>query len=123
MVMNDPLARIHEGMHVVDSAGQEVGRVAMIQMGDPEAATTAGNEDRDTGPLQKLAEAFGGHREPDVHEPLRSKLVRTGFVKIDSPNLMAGDRYVPTDYVRDVSEDRVELSVRRGQVVTEDGEQ
>ena len=41
---NDPITRVHEGMRVVDARGQEVGRVQYVQMGDPEAITSAGNE-------------------------------------------------------------------------------
>jgi hypothetical protein len=115
-----PIARVQHGMHVVDAAGVEVGRVDFIQMGDPEASTTAGNEDVRTGPLDLAAEALGGEREPDVPEPLRSRLVRGGYIKVDGPGLGNTDRYVPGDYVREVSGDRVQLSVRKEDVARED---
>jgi hypothetical protein len=82
-------------------------------MGDPQAATTAGNEDRPPGPIERVAEAMGGEREPEVPEPLRSRLVRSGYVKIDSPDLLDHDRYVPSEYVREVADDCVRLSVRK----------
>ena len=53
-------------------------------------------------------------------EPLRSRLVRSGYLKLDGPRLLDADRYVPGDYVRDVSDDRVQLSVRRDELVKED---
>ena len=105
------MSRVREGMHVVDASGQDVGKVDIVRMGDPEAATTEGNEDMPNRPFDVLAEALGGEKEPDVPEPLRSRLVRSGYLKLDGPKLFDADRYVPGDYVRDVSGDRVQLSV------------
>ena len=117
----DPIGRVHEGMHVVDSWGKDIGRVASVSMGDPQAATTAGNEERGRpGALGAVADAFGSEREPDVPEPLRSRLVREGYIKVDGPNLLDTDRYVPSEYVRDVSEDRVQLSVPKDRLTKED---
>jgi Uncharacterized protein conserved in bacteria (DUF2171) len=117
----DPIGRVHEGMHVVDSSGEDIGRVESVSMGDPQASTTAGNEERGRpGALGAVADAFGGEREPDVPEPLRSRLVREGYIKVDGPNLLDTDRYVPSEYVRDVSEDRVQLSVPKDRLTKED---
>ena len=117
----DPIGRVQEGMHVIDSSGEDIGRVELISMGDPEASTTAGNEDRGRpGLLGDVADALGGEREPDVPEPLRSRLVREGYIKVDGPGLLDTDRYVPSEYVRDVSEDRVQLSVPKQRLTRED---
>jgi hypothetical protein len=116
---SNPLDAVREGMHVVDAAGQDVGRVELVRMGDPEAATTAGNEERATGPFARVAEAFGGHGEPDVPEPLRSRLVRSGFLKVSGGHLLAHDRYVPAERVGGVANDRVQLTVRREDLVNE----
>ena len=117
----DPIGLVHEGMHVVDSSGEDIGRVEAVSMGDPEASTTAGNEERGRGgALGAVADVFGGEREPDVPEPLRSRLVREGYIKVDGPNLLESDRYVPSEYVRDVSEDRVQLSVPKERLTRED---
>ena len=43
-VWSQPLEQITEGMQVVDAAGEELGKVEFISMGDPQAATTAGND-------------------------------------------------------------------------------
>jgi hypothetical protein len=106
-------------MHVVDASGQDIGRVELIRMGDPQAATTEGNEEVRQGLLERAAEAFGGETEPDVPEPLRSRLIRGGYLKLDSPGLLDADRYVPVQYVRDVAGDRVQLSVGRADLVRE----
>jgi hypothetical protein len=117
----NPLNRIQPGMHVVDAAGKEVGKVEDIRMGDPEAATTEGNEPRhgDT-PMDLVADALGHEAEPDVPEPMRSRLIRDGYLKLDGPNLLAADRYVPARYVRGVADDRVQLSVGREDLIRED---
>ena len=110
------MARVQPGMHVVDAAGEDVGRVELISMGDPEATTTAGNEELQAKPFAAVAQALGGETEPDVPEPFRSRLVRGGYLKLDGPHLFDRDRYVPGEYVREVTEDRVHLSLRKGEM-------
>jgi hypothetical protein len=114
-----PISRVHEGMHVTDATGQDVGEVEMVQMGDAEAATTEGNDYRRPTALEYVAESLGAEHEPDVPEPLRSRLVRSGYIKVDGPGLLESDRYVPSDYVRDVDADTVHLSVRKDDLVRE----
>jgi hypothetical protein len=107
-------------MHVLDAAGEDVGTVEYFEMGNPEAATTAGNEPRGSSVVAAAAEAITpGEGEPDVPEPLRSRLRRTGFIKIDGPGLLESDRYVSSDKVRGVTEDRVRLAVAKAELVRE----
>jgi hypothetical protein len=116
----DPLANVHEGMHVVDASGHDVGRVQYVQMGDAEAVTTAGQNDRPRDLIADVADAvFPNEREPDVPEPLRSELRRTGYIKIDGPDLLDTDRYVASNRVREVAQDRVRLSVRKEDLARE----
>lgn len=115
-----PIALVREGMLVVDQAGRRLGEVAYVQMGDPEAITTQGNEERDTGFLGDLARAVAGdEREPDVPEPLRAQLVRYGYIKIDGPGLADVDRYVRSDQIAAVRDTTVFLAVAAGQVARE----
>ncbi len=107
-------------MHVIDATGEDVGSVDAIHMGDASAVTTAGNEDLQPTLLDRVAESLGTEAEPDVPEPLRSRLIREGYLKLDSSRLLDADRYVPADYVRGISGDRVQLSVRREELVRED---
>ena len=75
-----------------------------------------------------MARGRGGHEFRPIGlldlkglpEPLRSRLVREGYIKVDGPNLLDTDRYVPSEYVRDVSEDRVRLSVPKDRLTKED---
>jgi hypothetical protein len=102
-------------MKVVDSAGDEIGTVGDISMGDPEAATTAGNEPRATGGVMgDVAAAIApGRGEPNVPEPLRSRLVREGYIKIDAGVLGSATRYASSEQVERVDGDRVVLNVTK----------
>jgi hypothetical protein len=89
-------------------------------MGDPESVT-ATDTDRPRDLIGTVAEAIApGEREPDVPEPLRSRLLRSGYIKIDGPGLLDTDRYVASDRVRDVSGERVHLSVRKNELAKEE---
>ncbi len=121
-MVNDPrteasaalMARVRTGMKVFDAAGDEVGSVADLSMGDPEAATVEGNEVRPTGGvLRDLAEAVSDTSdEPNVPEPLHSRLIREGYVKI-SPGVFRSDVYVSSEQIGQVDQDRVTLTVGR----------
>jgi len=116
-----PIEMVREGMTVMDSTGDKVGKVEGLKMGDPEAATEQGNELQDTGILGGLANAvFGDEREPDVPGPARARLLRSGYIKIDSPGfLFETDRYVPADMISSVDGDTVHLRVPKDQLVKE----
>ena len=115
-----PIELIHEGMTVVDSAGQKVGTVEGLKMGDPGAVTEQGNEFQDTGFLGDIAEVFGDEREPDVPGPMRARLLRSGYIKVDSPGfLIETDRYVTADQIASVSGDTVRLRVTKDALVKE----
>jgi hypothetical protein len=92
-----------------------------VVMGDPEAATTAGNEPvRRGGIVGAVADVVRDvPGEPDVPDPRRSQLLRLGYVKVDGPGLAAPDRYVRADQIRDVSVDAVTLAVPRDEVSRE----
>jgi hypothetical protein len=114
--MHDPstLNAVQTGMKVVDSAGDEIGTVGDVSMGDPEAATTAGNEPRATGVVGQVAAAINpASGEPNVPEPLRSRLVREGYIKIDAGLLGSADRYASSEQVERVDGDRVVLNVTK----------
>jgi hypothetical protein len=109
-------APIREGMKVVDAAGEDVGKVKDIAMGDPEAVTTEGQEMRpaEGGIVGDFARAVTDSAgEPDVPEPFRSQLIRTGYIKVDAKGWFRKDRYVPAEFVAAVEGDVVRLSVTR----------
>jgi len=114
------MAQVQEGMPVVDAAGDEIGKVEAVQMGDPDAVTTGGDEHRATDLLGRVAEGLGDEAEPDVPGPLRNRLRRSGYIKISGKGILAADRYVSSDRVREVSNGAVRLTVRKAELAREE---
>lgn len=111
--------QIREGMRVIDAAGDEIGEVKSVSFGDPQAATTEG-EEIDTGNtfVDDLVTPFAGGGDLDVAEPARSRLLRMGYVKIDGKGWFDKDRYARMDEVAGVSGDEIRLRVGKDQLVT-----
>jgi hypothetical protein len=107
--------QVQEGMRVIDANGEELGRVDHIRMGDPEAATVDTAQPGDEG----LLGAFFGDAEPDVPEPLRSRLLRSGYVKIDGKGWLGTDRYVTPDAIGNVAGETVTLTIGKDHLLTE----
>ena len=125
-----PITLVREGMTVFDAAGEEIGTVDQVQMGDPSAVTTMGQDAGDGGGGGLAAApaglaggsgggmggagggitAFGGGGL-DLPESFAADLRRVGFVKIDGKGLFSRDRYAAADEIATVSGDGVRLSV------------
>lgn len=114
-----PIELVRKGMRVIDAAGEEIGKVEFIKMGDPEARTVGADQERDGGFIQDIAAAFGYDSEPDVPPALRARLLRFGFIRIDGSNLTDGDLYVLADKIAGVSSDTVRLVLKKDQLMTE----
>jgi hypothetical protein len=84
-------------MPVVDAAGERIGKVSVVKMGDPEAVTTEG-EETDDG-------------EPHVVGELRDRLLRLGFIKINRKGFLRPDGYASADQIDRVEGESVRLSV------------
>lgn len=110
---------VREGMRVIDSAGQEIGNVSLVRMGDPEAVTLEGEVSGDEGILGGIADAFGFGDEPDLPPTLQARLMRFGFIKVEGEGLFSKDRYVRADKIAGVSGDTVRLSVPKDRVAEE----
>jgi hypothetical protein len=134
-------------MTVVDAAGDEVGRVEYVKMGDPQAVTTIGEEPAggaDTaigivpaggagagtsgtgsGSMAGTGTTAGFAANVsdafgaglDLPETHRNELVRTGFVKIDAKGWFTGSRYASANQIASVSGDTVTLSVDKASLV------
>ena len=116
-----PIEMVRDGMKVVDSEGKNVGKVEFVKMGDPGAATEQGNELQDTGLLGDVAQAVGGdEREPDVPGPMRARLLRSGYLKIDAGVFFGTDRYVSPEQIAHVQGDTVHLHAMKDELVKED---
>src|SRR5262245_41876376 len=121
-VWSQPLEQVTEGMKVVDAAGAEIGTVEFISMGDPGAATSEGNDIRYSqgNLLTDIAEAISDELpEPQLPEPLRSRFLIAGFIKIDGGGLGDSDWYASSDMLQGVSEDTVRLKVGKDALAEE----
>jgi hypothetical protein len=118
------LAQISEGMTVYDPHGDQIGTVKHVYLGavteeEDErglgAATTEVAEDMSASTLiDDLAKVFA----PDpMAEALRHRLLRHGFIRIDSTGLCASDRYAMPRQIASISGDRVTLCVSREELM------
>ena len=96
--------QVREGMTVVDVAEQELGTIAYVGRGERQEASTS--------------TALEDEGEPDVPEPERSELLRSGFIKVEGPVLSNGDRYVKSDRIAAISGDTVRLTLLVSGMVT-----
>lgn len=140
------IGKVRSGMDVVDSSREKIGTVSVVKMSDPDAVTTQGQESgTDAGiagtapsvvpaapaggigaggapvaaPIGALAAGITGGTEPDVPEPLAERLLRTGFLKIDSKGLFKRDLYVAADQITDVSDETVSLATTKDNLAKE----
>lgn len=112
-----PLAQVTEGMRVVDLAGDDVGTVKLVRMGDPQAVTTEG-QGGDGGLTDTLA-GFVGAAEPDVPTQFAAQLLRSGYMKIDCSGVFAGDAYAAAGDVATVRDSVVHLSTDSDSLIKE----
>ncbi|MDQ3248187.1 MAG: hypothetical protein M3Q45_03150 [Chloroflexota bacterium] len=116
--------QIREGMTVYDNQNQNIGSVDEVHFG----AASQAQREHGTGPatvnepdlpgehsfVGLLADVFDPSEVPDE---LADKLLRTGYIRIDSAGLFAADRYVMPDQIASVVGDEVHLQVTRDSLV------
>ena len=113
-VESGPIAQVREGMTVVDAAGDQIGKVEFVKMGDPAAMTIVGEESGGGGGLLDTGGSLsGGGGDPDLPEAFRNELVRVGFIKIDGKGWFGRDHYASAEQIAGVSGDTVRLSVAK----------
>lgn len=130
------LEMVREGMKVVDAAGNDIGKVGYVKIGDPDAVTTQGETSGqpgvgfgavplaiggNTGQGAAAAPVFWPFQDdgPDIPEPIRARLMRDGFFKVDGPFLFGKDRYVRGDLIANVAGDTVHLRVDKDRLPVE----
>ena len=112
--------QIEIGMKVFDSERHEIGTIDDLKYPenamapDVETATVDTADERDETLVDVVAEAFG--RE-DVPEPLRSQLLRDGYVHLDASGLFASDRYILPEQIARMTPDGMQLNVTRDALI------
>ena len=109
-------------MKVFDSERHVIGKVDGLKF--PENATAPGIEPetlddaddprRNETIIDAVAEAFG--RE-DLPEPLRSQLLRDGYVHLDAKGLFARDRYILPEQIARLDAEGIQLNVTRDALI------
>lgn len=121
---NPILNQVREGMRVCDSTGQDIGSVRQVFMGSVSEqtneegrgpATASEAKWRDESLFDNLAEAFS--TDDPLPEVLRGRLMRHGFIRIDTSGIFASDRYALADQVESVSEDCVRLRLAKDELI------
>jgi hypothetical protein len=106
-------------MEVEDAAGERIGKVTDIRMGDPYATDVEAQEVA-TLPGEGFAMAMGAHREPNVASWLVGRLLRTGYIKIDDKRHFRRDHhyYATADEIVSVEANTVRLGKVCDELVT-----
>jgi len=116
--IQDQLAKIHTGMDVVDADGEQIGKVADLRMGDPDAIDV-GNQDPTAMSGEGIAMAMGVRREPNVPPGLVGRLLRAGYIKIDDKRHFRPDHhyYALTEEIATIEADTIRLSKTRSELI------
>jgi len=130
------LEQVRVGMKVVDAVGEDLGTVEFLKMGDPEAVTEQGEDLGPTGAVYAapnptsaadnagrpvMAMPLGALDQPldsDLPEPIRARLLREGFFKIEKGIIFHKHRYVDPEQIASVSGDVVKLKVKKDELVS-----
>jgi hypothetical protein len=118
------LNQIHEDMSVCDRDGHEIGKVRQVFLGEVTdqandrgggPATASSPDMRDETLIDNLAEVFAAD-EP-LPETVRGRLLRHGFIRIDTDGLFAADRFALPEQITSVSDDCVQLRVTKDELI------
>lgn len=128
------IEHVREDMTVIDVNGDNIGKVAAIKMGDPEAATVsaAEQEPHDTlvdqplvaAPLTNtatgvLAAPIAPVAARDGEETIDVNLLRIGYIRVDAKGWFNRDLLVPADAITSVTADTVTISLAKNELSKE----
>jgi len=120
--MTNILQSIHKGMTVFDLERNEIGTVEYVQFGD-ETDADPGTESTTVSPALKqrdnslVGDLMSVFVTDKVPEALRSRLMLSGFVRLESSGLFSSDRYISPDQIRSVEAGHVILNVYKKDLI------
>jgi hypothetical protein len=114
--------QIQVGMKVFDSELHEIGKVDGLKfpenqtapMVEPATVDPADDVQDENSIIEAVADAFGYE---DVPEPLRSQLLRDGYVHLDTKGLFAHDRYILPEQIARMTADGIQLNVTKDALI------
>ena len=113
---------IHTGMTVYDSQRHKIGKVDDFKFSenaiepDIEPADIDGTDKRNNREtiLGAVAEAFGAEEIP---MPLRDRLLREGYIRLDTKGLLAKDRFILPSQIASAAGDEINLNVVKADLI------
>jgi hypothetical protein len=111
-------------MNVYDRTGRKLGTVENVYLGElidlddehgQEPATPSVGDTREVSFIEDFARAIVITKQ--VSDTLRERLLRHGFIRIDSIGLFTPDRYVMPAQIASVFDGRVILRVNRDELI------
>jgi len=112
---------IHVGMHVYDSARNEIGKIDDFRFSENEDNPDtipddidASDRQPDNSLIEDIAEAFAPE---DMPEGLRDRLLTEGYVRLDTKGLFAADRYILPEQIDSASGDALMLNVTKDELI------
>jgi len=113
---------LHKGMTVYDSMRKKIGKVDDFKYSENETDPDVIPADLDETDklhgresiLESIAEAFG---KEEIPEPLRSRLLNEGYIRLDTAGLMAKDRFILPDQIASAAGDEVMLNVTKDDLI------
>lgn len=88
-------------MAVYDRENEKIGTVRDIYLGSEPGAATA--DDSAVRPHSFVDDFVQALAPPAIPEVVRERLLREGFIRIDTSGIFAGDRYAFASQIRTVS--------------------
>jgi hypothetical protein len=120
--MTTILENIKTGMRVLDQADNEIGTVDYVKFSD-EDPRHPGAETASVNPIQRdsrdslVTNVLDVFSSDDVPDELRDRLLREGFVRVESNGLFHADRYILPNQIQSVNDDEVRLNVMKAALI------
>ena len=120
--MNTLPRDIHIGMTVYDSAHHAIGKVEDFKFSEneenpdvlPADIDATDRRNRRETILTSIAEAFGAEELP---ETLRDRLLREGYIRLDTKGLLAKDRFILPSQIASSFGEEITLNVDKDELM------
>jgi len=120
-MLHGKLMQIEEGMLVVDRIGEKVGSVDLVRYSDedsnkpgPETVSAGETPSNQSSWVDDLINVLQPHSE--LPEELKKRFQREGYLRIDVKGILAGERYVTLQQVKDVTPKQVTLNLTKDEI-------
>ena len=113
---------VYTGMRVIDVDSNEIGKIDDFKFSEYEdtpevtpAGIDASDRQGDSSLVGDIARAFA---PDDLPEALRERLLREGYIRLDTKGLFAADRYILPGQIARSEGDTLILNVRKDELMT-----